>query len=260
MELLYWGHGPCFKNEKIRQHRHDFNQLEVILYGSRRCKSPEDDILLRDGEAVFIPFNVEHHFYKVSDDLEYLSFKFRSDEEYVMPSRIFKVPNDPFVNWIIKDFRELTRNKRYNSSPAYIELIHALFADLLKHLQHGNLLNPEVPLLREIRTAILRYGARVNVNIMAQELGMHVHTFRRQFKRMLQELPPGTIHCSSLQMLIKSELLAIACKHLCESNVKIGEISDMLRFNNVYTFSRFFKNSTGLTPTEFRQKEFSQNK
>lgn len=257
MKLLYWGHGPCSKNEKIRQHRHDFNQLEVILYGSRRCKSPENDIFLRAGEAVFIPCNVEHHFYKVSDDLEYLSFKFSSDEGYAMPSQIFKVPNDPFINWIIKDFRELARNKLYNSSPVYIELIHALLADLVRHLQHGNLLNPEAPLLREIRTAILRYGARVNVNIIAQELGMNVYKFRRKFKQMISELPPDSI-APSPQIFIKNEILALAYKNLRESDFSIGEISDMLRFNNVYTFSRFIKNNTGLSPSSYRKKYHRQ--
>ena len=54
--------------------------------------------------------------------------------------------------------------------------------------------------------------------------------------------------------LIKSELLAMACKYLRESNVKIGEISDMLHFNNVYTFSRFIKNNTGLSHNSYRKK------
>ena len=259
MKILYWGHGPCLKNEKIRLHRHDFHQLEIILYGSRRCKSPEDDIVLRDGEAVIIPFNVAHRFYTPSDDLEYLSFKFSCDEEYVMPSRIYKVPNDPFINWIIKDFWELTRNKRYNSSPVYIELIHALFADLLEHLHRGNLLNSEAPLLREIRTAIFRYGARITVSTMAHELGMSVYKFRRKFKKIAASLPTGTISPNP-QIFIKNEILALAYKNLQESNVSISEVSDMLHFCNVYTFSRFFKNSTGLSPTEFRRREGSSDK
>lgn len=253
MEVLFWGHGPRFQNEKIMEHKHDFAQIEIILSGSRRCKSPDDDIIMRGGEALMVPFNVEHYFYKPSDDLEYLSFKFRVSEEYVMPRHIFKLPHDPFIDWIIKDFREIARNKRYNSSPAYIELMYSLLEALLKHLQNSNRLSPESPLLLAMRTIITKYGARINVNLMAQELNMNVYKFRRQFKRMADDLPPGSIS-SSPQIFIKNELLVLACNNLRESSVGIGELSDMLHFNNVYTFSRFFKNNTGLSPSEYRKK------
>lgn len=253
MEILFWGHGPRFQNEKIKEHKHDFTQIEIILKGSRRCKSLNDDILLRAGEALIVPFNVRHYFYDPSDDLEYLSFKFRINESYIMPSWAFKLPDDPFVNWIINDFREIARNKRYLASPAYIELMYSLLEALLKHLQRGNQLTPEPPLLQKIRTIIIRYGGRINVNLMAQELGMNVYKFRRQFKEMVRELPPGAINPSP-QIFIKNEILALAYKYLRESRVSIGELSDMLHFNNVYTFSRFFKNSTGLSPSEYRKK------
>lgn len=253
MEILFWGHGPRFKNEKFRLHKHDFTQIEIILSGSRRCKSPEDDILLRSGEAVIVPFNVEHYFYRPSDDLEYLSFKIRIGDEHTMPGRIFKLPGDPFVNWIINDLREIARNKRYNASPVYIELMYSLLNALINHLQSRNSLTPESPLLQEIRTIIIRYGARINVNLMAEELGMSVYKFRRQFKQMVRELPPGAINPSP-QIFIKNEILTLAYKNLRESSVSIGELSDMLHFNNVYTFSRFFKNNAGLAPSEYRKK------
>jgi len=54
-------------------------------------------------------------------------------------------------------------------------------------------------------------------------------------------------------MVQREILLAFACKHLRESDVGIGELSDMLHFNNVYTFSRFFKSKTGLSPSAYRK-------
>ncbi|MBR2357244.1 MAG: helix-turn-helix domain-containing protein, partial [Lentisphaeria bacterium] len=258
MELLYWGHGPNCKNEKIRPHRHSYTQIEIILYGVCRCQNSADDILLKAGDAVIVPFNVEHSFANRSDDLEFLSFKVKIDKEYCQPQRIYKIPHDPFVDWIINDFRELARTKRYKSSPMYLELMHTLLEALLNHLDRNDLLVPGNPLLLSIREKILKYGARCDINTLAELLKVSVYKLRRDFKKAVRELPAGSIHCNSLKMLIKSELLAIACKHLRESDVKISEISDMLRFNNVYTFSRFIKNNTGLSPSSYRKKYHRQ--
>lgn len=258
MELLFWGHGPRNKSEKILPHKHGFTQIEIVLNGLRRCKNDVDDILLKPGEAIIVPFNVEHSFTDKSDDLEYLSFKIRIDEEYALPHRIFKIFRDPFVDWIIEDFRKLAHNKRYNSSPLYMELMHTLLEALLTHLNKNNLLAPENTMLQEIRKNIIKYGAKCNVSTLADELMMNIYKFRREFKRVMRELPPEAMRYGSPQMLIKSELLAMACKYLRESNVKIGEISGMLRFNNVYTFSRFIKNNTGLSPSSYRKKYHRQ--
>ena len=254
MELLFWGHGPSDKNEKIQLHKHTFIQIEIILNGIRRCWNSEDDILLKAGEAVLVPVNVEHSFTNQSDDLEYLSFKIRIDEESTFSHRIFKIFRDPFVDWIIKDFRELAHNKRYNSSPVYTELMHALLGALLTHLNQSNSCVPENTMLLTIRKCIIKYGAKCNVGVLADELNMNIYKLRREFKRIMRELPAGGIRYSSPQMLIKSELLAVAFKHLRESNVKVGAISDMLHFNNLYTFSRFIKNNTGLSPNNYRKK------
>lgn len=232
--------------------------MEIILNGFSRCKNTEDDIFLEAGDAVIVPFNIEHSFLNRSDDIEYLSFKFKIDEEYCLPKRIYKLSHDPFVDWIIKDFRELARNKRYKSSPLYMELMHALLEALLDHLNRSKALVPENTLLLSIREKILKFGAKCNVNTLAEHLNVSVYKLRRDFKKAMRELPSGSIRCSSLQMLIKNELLTIACKYLLESEANIGDLADMLHFNNVYTFSRFIKNHTGLSPNNYRKKYHRQ--
>ena len=93
--------------------------------------------------------------------------------------------------------------------------------------------------------------------MLAEEMNMNVYKLRRKFKRAMQDLPLAARY-ESPQQFIKNELLALACKHLQASSVSIGELSDMLNFNNVYTFSRFFKNNTGLSPSQYRQQHTLQ--
>ena len=257
MKILFWGYGPRRKNEKIALHKHGFTQIEIILNGRRRCKNAEDDVQLVSGEIIVVPMNVEHCFFEHSSDLEYLSFKLQTDEEYSMGSRLFKIPNDPFVSWVVNNFREIINSQKYNTTPTYLEIMHALLSALLTHLKAHNDLSPEPPLLHIIRQQIARQGARCNVNVLAEEMNMNVYKLRRKFKRAMQDLPLAARY-ESPQQFIKNELLALACKHLQASSVSIGELSDMLNFNNVYTFSRFFKNNTGLSPSQYRQQHTLQ--
>lgn len=48
--------------------------------------------------------------------------------------------------------------------------------------------------------------------------------------------------------------LETAKRLLCENEKSVSEISEFLHFDNIYTFSRFFKNKTGISPKEFRKK------
>ena len=51
----------------------------------------------------------------------------------------------------------------------------------------------------------------------------------------------------------KKKRLAFAKAQLIESNATVSTISESLNYNDVYTFSRFFKTQTGLSPKEYRR-------
>ena len=256
-ELLYWGHGPRpGENYPIRMHKHDFCQIEMILKGERVCKSPEEQLLLRTGEAVFVPTNVAHSFADVGgpESLEYLSFKFRLGEDCSLPPRIFRIPRDPFSDWIFNDFKRLIADRTYQTYPACSELMAALLNALLEHLHHGTRLSPEPPLLSQMRTNIWKYGALLRVDSCAAELGMSMHQFRREFQRAMREVPLAAMRCRSPAVFIKQELVGIAAKRLRETDISIGNLAEMLHFNNIYTFSRFFRNAVGCSPSQYRKK------
>lgn len=50
-----------------------------------------------------------------------------------------------------------------------------------------------------------------------------------------------------------------SCNWLAEGH-SIGSIAEKMGFDNIYAFSRFFKNSCGLSPSEFKKKQNLQNK
>ena len=45
-----------------------------------------------------------------------------------------------------------------------------------------------------------------------------------------------------------------AKKMLYQSKLSIGAIAEKMSFSDIYSFSRFFKNNEGISPTEYRKK------
>ncbi len=87
--------------------------------------------------------------------------------------------------------------------------------------------------------------ADIRVAIMADSLGLNRDTFSKAFKRDMGVSPKAYL----------SRLLARrACSLLTRSDACIHEIAAKLRFSTEFYFSRFIKQMTGMSPTEYRQK------
>jgi len=99
---------------------------------------------------------------------------------------------------------------------------------------------------RRFRQLILRAGATQTVAQMAQELGItpvHLNRICRQ------------IVGRSAGQLIQEYLLEEARKYLTYTSYSVSEIAYLLHFEYPNYFARFFRKHTGLSPTQFREKE-----
>ena len=257
IELLYWSIGPAARNEKILLHQHDYCQLEVILQGTRQCRISGGKTLdLSGGNAVFIPAGTSHGFAPATaDDLKYLSFKFRiCQPDILLPEIPLAIKHDFMTDFLINNFRELVLNNNIAGSPLYMELISGLLDIFVKHILQEHRSDTEPELLKKMREHIFRHGAAATVNSTAENLGMTLPQLRNAFRKAMQSLPVSAVHYSRPAGFIAAELTNIAARHLQESDLEIGKIAEQLKFNNIYTFSRFFKHNTGLSPQSYRKK------
>ena len=83
---------------------------------------------------------------------------------------------------------------------------------------------------------------------IARRFGMGLSTLRRRFR----ESTGVSIHQHVMRIRVDE-----ARRLLAETSLPIARIADLLHYDNVYFFSRQFRQSCGVSPTEFRNSRLS---
>jgi len=95
----------------------------------------------------------------------------------------------------------------------------------------------------------LRYLAEHNLDFYAQELNISANYLHKIVQTFLNTTP-GT--------LIQNAVLEHSLLLLETSDSNISEIADKLSFNDVYSFSKFFKKKMQVSPTKYREQLLSE--
>lgn len=90
------------------------------------------------------------------------------------------------------------------------------------------------------------YTARINVDEYAESLHMSTAWFIRSFKQYVGLSPARYIQ--SLRIVNAQRLLE-------RTKYSIGEVSEIVGYDNPLYFSRVFKKETGLSPAQYRKAE-----
>lgn len=90
------------------------------------------------------------------------------------------------------------------------------------------------------------YTARINVDEYAESLHMSTACFIRSFKQYVGLSPARYIQ--SLRIVNAQRLLE-------RTKYSIGEVSEIVGYDNPLYFSRVFKKETGLSPAQYRKAE-----
>lgn len=125
------------------------------------------------------------------------------------------------------------------------ELVSLLFSE---RLTDPRMLHPKVPppIVKALEKMRLYYHESIRVQDLATTAGMSESHFSRQFK--------AAIGTSPIDWLRK-ERINQAKRRLIESEDPIKEIARQVGYSDQFFFSKDFKKTTQLTPTEFRLKE-----
>ena len=239
LELFYAKHRSREGAYAIDHQLIRYYELTVVLRGELHYEVDGDSATLSVGDAVFVrPNSVRTR--DASDDVDYLSFNFRSNEEFSLPTFI-KNALTAESRLLIEAYDRINDESYFNNNEKNEHLLACLIALFEDRVRFEDL----DPLTVKITSYI---NANLSKRITLDEIGkltffspIYCDTvFKRETGR------------SIIDYLLKRRIDE-AKKYLMDTTLPLPRIAELCGFSDYNYFCRVFKKRTGFTPTAYRR-------
>lgn len=247
-ELIYVAGGQCDITVDGEHHLYKKGDILLLTPGTEH----RFDVL---GDTLFmqphIHFDMFYDKYSTSRYISYKTIQEMTDyERQMIPENIFAatalprvIKTDLYVFEklffeIIRLYDESQGTPNLLCKARMCELIDLLFRDLLKqdNTQHT------YSAIEHVKEYIdTNYTSNITLDSLAAQFYIDKYYLLRKFRETY-----GT----TIIHYVKQQKCNAACKLLLDG-YPVGEVSERLGFDSIYSFSRFFKNMTGLPPRKF---------
>lgn len=190
-----------------------------------------------ENHAVILPKGQSYTIYGTKDG-KFPVINFEGSNLFIDTITLLTVDN---VDFIMKEFEQIKKLQLLNNNRLSVM---SSFYNILNHLAHSNKsgtnsLSPAIKYLEN------NFCQDVSNAKLAYECKISEEYFRKLFKKTYGISPKQYI--TDMRINKAKQLLK-------EGILKINAISELCGFSNQYHFCRFFKQKTGLTPTEFMKQ------
>ena len=258
VELLYWGRswGSLTRDTGKRHFEyHPYCQLEICEAGHLIMTTDRGKFVLQAGDILLLPPGTGHYVTYPDGNNKFYSLKFEATTAPDTPTMFF---NSTFTRWCINSFNFChPENARYampitNSNREIVEgVLELCMKRFCRH--HTRKPGGEPEIFKKIRDTVLLAASAINVESCAELMNMNAAQLNYQFAKALKEYG---LSCEeySVKKIIDQAILYQIDRYLEFTDFSLSMISEQLKFNNVYTFSRYYKRLTGISPVKRRQQ------
>ena len=218
----------------------------LSLTGAGTVHVDHSSFPLKPGEAVVIyPFQI-HSFSNLDPDIHWLFITFNLPEYNIRLPRVKPSPLDVENLWLARNCIESWLcEKLSHLSPLYLSLLIARIFSKAEDITPASEVDWNQPLLTKISEAITHHLRKpAGIKEIAKELGISESHLRAKFRALTGR---------SLGVHLRKIRIRTACSLLLSSKRSIGEIGEACGFENVFAFSRAFRNALGISPSEYRK-------
>ena len=233
---------------KIASHQHDIYEFVYYISGSGEAKIGDAVISIKEDCYTLIPPHVRHeenHFgYSTV-----LIIGFEINDKELQPEFLFSALQNQTMRNLVHSIRMETRSK-----PLFYEKMIALYASealtLIVRNQMSRPVKNKNASISFARAYIDEYYmTEINLKEIASNAGYCPDRFRNIFKKEVGISP---------KKYILQKRLELAEKMLVQTNNSMEDICFSVGFQYYSHFSLFFKEKTGLSPLEYREKNLSE--
>ncbi|MFD2115745.1 AraC family transcriptional regulator [Paenibacillus yanchengensis] len=233
-------------NKTVALHHHSHWQLEIIIDGSVQSNVEQNNYTLYPGDMLLLPPYVKHNFVYHCPDVKWITLKFERDW-HDRPHWSGVITRNDTTAKLITAFQTVV--ERVDVSPyerAFTAgILEALFEYVHTELLHTNR-NAEQAFFDEITTFITSKAAQP---LTVQEIAEHFGYTRSHLSVKFKQISGYSMkhHIDQLRIQHIKQLLRY-------TEFSISTIAIQLGFADLFSFSRFFKKHTQLSPREFIQQ------
>jgi len=253
VELALLGYGVVSGSKFDHWHEHKYWQAEFPASGRSSMKFCEHTDFIAAGDILLIPPMVRHSFEYCDEKFKFWSLKFNViNFAAETEPRLLKA--DAVTRSITSLLDSTIRQQLPETShDTAIEPMHPKYFSriaIIEHLLAGIILsaydtrtNDAFAPGRRIRGMVAaRRGGNVTVEEAAKKLGYTRGHLSFMFKQH---------YGISLKQFIDHERAETAKRLLEYSDMNIGGIADIMGFQDIFSFSSFFKRQTGIPPSHY---------
>jgi len=276
--IYYFEFGKDFSHTP---ERHDFWEMVYVDNGKINAITNGIGCTLEQGQAIFHEPNETHAHIsdsKVSNNMLVVSFTTQSEVMKYFKNKTFTL--DKAGRTLLSLFVDEAKNALGNIPGDYenkndlqfvstifgsSQLLHCYFTEfLIRLIRSGSTLSENVTISKKSRD-IANYSLselicefmRNNIysDITLKDVCSQFLLGKTQLCKIFRE----SIGQSPIGYYIDLKIKE-AKKLIRENNYSISQISDMLRYSSIHIFSRAFKKSTGMSPSAYKKRIYTNNK
>lgn len=202
----------------------------------------ENDILLVENDY---PYSIETE----DCELEYVTTAFALDEEscfsdFGIPT-IFKEAGENLRLKVLTLLKVWDNNSEYSRLECRL-MMNEIFLDIKKELDRAKADVISSPIDEAVLYISKHYDREISLDALSEMCLMSKSYFRSQFKKYRGISP----------YKYREEVrISWAKKYLRSNFFSVTEIAEKLGYCDIYHFSKAFKNSVGISPTEYKRKK-----
>lgn len=220
-----------------------------VIHGKYHYASRDADFIAEDGDTVYLPTGASYRYVVLSENTDVMqvvfTFEMLVDEE----KRNADFLSQPFL--LKKDSNSLnilfnSLNHFQNDSFFVLSTVYRLLYEFKKAgSRNANSIDRQYKIDPALDYIARNFKNPIKVSDIADVCDISESHLRRLFHARLGISP---IEYKN-RLLIKA-----ACQMLQCDNVNVTETANALNFNDIYTFSQFFKRMAGISPRHYKEK------
>jgi AraC-like DNA-binding protein len=224
-------------------HSHEYWQLEIVTQGALQCRILGEVVALETGDMLLIPPGWEHGFIYDEHNVSWITIKFEREGDNA-PQWGGIIHGNPFTSRLVSSFKTVIHDAAYKDfEKVFVDgFLDTMFQYIRSDEFHKTHDSSELLVKHVIEKVHMRNGKAITVLELAEELSYTRSHLSKKFREMTGESLKSYIDQIRVQKI--EELLRY-------SEHSISEVAADLGFNDIFSFSKFFKKHTGESPRQY---------